>query len=163
MVLSEDLRKDPPAEVGLEGNLYILLSNCRAQQEKDGNDIGSCASTSTAAGVTMHRWRPGRPQRKSEPALASSWAVLSLPDWRPLRSYLFSYSSEESHIEIARKTQPFLPQEQRKWILFTLPHCPPVKTAAKIWQLCSWGCCREEGAVGKWHQFKESRTVGACF
>ena len=40
MGLSEDLRKDPPAEVGLEGNLYILPSNCRAQQEGDGNDIG---------------------------------------------------------------------------------------------------------------------------
>lgn len=119
---------------------------------------GSCASTSTAVGVTVHRWRSGRPQRTSKPALASSWAVLSLPDWRPLKSYLFSYSSEENHIEIVRKTQPFLPQEQRKWILFILSHCPPVKSAAKIWQLCSWGCCREEGAVGKWHQFKESRT-----
>lgn len=40
MGLSEDLRKDPPAEVGLEGNLYILPSNCRAQQEGDGNDTG---------------------------------------------------------------------------------------------------------------------------
>lgn len=40
MGFSEDWRKDPPAEVGLEGNLYILPSNCRAQQEGDANDKG---------------------------------------------------------------------------------------------------------------------------
>lgn len=40
MGLSEDLRKDPPANMGLEGNLYILYSNSGAQQEGDANDIG---------------------------------------------------------------------------------------------------------------------------
>lgn len=40
MGLSEGLRKDPPAEVDLEGNLYNPPSNCRAQQEVNANDIG---------------------------------------------------------------------------------------------------------------------------